>query len=195
MPDQTPRGYPYPLDNSDPPDGGAQIQALAIAIDSDVEAIDARTIGTPSWDTSNSVYLTATPGSDPASPDKRLTQSATTDILTASFTLSHDQAVLVGAKALLVNTGSATGATGICISLDGSMIPGHGQVGAVELGATGTSTDQINTAIPTFSVSLAAGSHTVILQADRDANGVINARSSTTPNGRTYHPTSLTIIV
>lgn len=157
-------------------------------IDADVQALYVK-------DTSHSTYLTPTGGSDPGSPDKRLAQSATTDILTVSFSLTETQTVLIGAKALLLNTGSATGALGLCVSIDGTRVTGYGEVGAVELGAAGTSTDQINVAIPTFAVSLAAGSHTIVLQADRDANGIINARSTTTPNGRTYHPTSLTVIV
>ena len=32
----TPRGYPYP-EASDPPDGSAQMQALALAVDGDVQ--------------------------------------------------------------------------------------------------------------------------------------------------------------
>jgi hypothetical protein len=192
MPDTTPvLGWPVPV-LTDDPNAPQQITDLADAIEADVAPIAAA----PGGDGSHSTYLAATSG-DPASPDLRLPQSATTDILTASFTLTRAQAVRIGAKVLLVNTGASTGAIGICIEIDGSRVTGHGEVGSVELGANGTSTDQINTAIPTFTTptTLATGSHTVKLRADRgaDPTGVINARSTTTPNGRTYHPTSLTI--
>lgn len=35
----TSRGYPYPGDTVDPPDGGAQLQALAQAVNNDVDAL------------------------------------------------------------------------------------------------------------------------------------------------------------
>ena len=175
-------GFPYPLLASDPPNGAQQIQDLANSLDAFL---------TP--DDSHSTHLSGA--------DLRCSQSTTQDILVASFTLTAQQVVWVGGKARFQAdaTSAARGYVGLIIVIDGAFDADHAQAGPVPVESYGAIGAAIQVSIPIWPVVLAAGAHSVNLQADRDATGVINATGTTTAigggGGRTYTPTSLTVIL
>lgn len=168
-------GFPYPT-LPDTPDGPAQIKALADAVDA-----------TFTRDASHSQRLTGA--------DVRATQSVTTDILTATLTLAIARVVLISGKARFASdsTGGSDGVVGLAIAVDGTQVDWAGPVTVPAFGSThGTFTPL---SIPVFAASLAAGAHTIKLQADRDGNGVVNTLATSTFGTPAYKPTTLTIII
>lgn len=134
-------------------------------------------------DTSSSVRRTA--GSDLALP-----QNATTDILTATFTLAKAQPVKLGASVRFDNSVSTPGLAALALLIDGTLDP-YGTIGPVEVGGQGADFDRATVTIPTHAVHLAAGAHTVKLQSDRGGAGTIVATGAITFNSRSYVPTWL----
>lgn len=122
--------------------------------------------------------------------DVRAPISATTTLLTVAITLDRARPVLLAAGARFLNSGAAQGLVGICITIDGvfdtDLTSGPDQCN--DTGAT-----RVTLTIPARVRVLAAGVHTFRLQADRDANGVLDAAGSTGFNGRTYKPTQLCV--
>lgn len=133
-----------------------------------------------------------------ASPgaDVRMTTSATTDVLTSTFTLPKAQRAIVGAQlAYLADpAGGANGLLGACLLIDGVLDP-YGFGGTVNVAQSPNVGSRGQIVIPAHPVDLAAGTHTIKLQGDRDANNVIDARGMVTFNGRNYIGTTLSIVV
>lgn len=121
----------------------------------------------------------------------RLTESATTNILTSTFTLTAPAVLNVAASVRTINSG-ADALLGITIIVDGTF-SSERCAGPVAVFASGVSAILD---IPLRQVGLAAGAHTITLQADRNANGVVDATGTTTfgVGSRSYKATSLTII-
>lgn len=133
-----------------------------------------------------------------ASPgaDVRMSASATTDVLSSTFTLAKAQRVLVGAQlAYLADpAGAANGLLGAALLIDGVLDP-YGFGGTVNVAQNPNVGSRGQIVIPTHAVDLAAGAHTIKLQGDRDASNVIDARGMVTFNGRNYIGTTLYIAV
>jgi hypothetical protein len=130
---------------------------------------------------------------------RTLTGSGRTTVLTSTFTLDQAQLVYIGAKLRIDNAGSAEGDVGITITVDGTIID-ELQAGPVHVpkqntGTADLSAERVLVSLPPIFVPLTAGSHTVNLEADRDTTGQLSAVNTGTINGRTYNPTTLTVIV
>lgn len=126
--------------------------------------------------------------------DIRCTQSDRTTLITKTITIpAGGQWVLIGGKARFDSdpTASGTGTVGLGILVAGAL-PDQATAGPVDLTASGESSKKL-LAIPLFPVLMTAGDHDVVLQADRDSGGVVNARGDLTLNGRNYTSTTLTI--
>jgi hypothetical protein len=175
MPDSTPiLGLPFPT-LTDDPNGPAQIESLAMAAEAVfLGAADNLVI------TDYSAILS---GANVA-----LTQAVTTNILTVTFTLSAGRTLMVGGSASCVGSGGQSGAVGLALQIDGTLDP-MGFAGYIDLGASQT----LSISILTHPVQFDAGAHSIHLQADRDANNVIQAKADSSFNSRGYHPTKLLV--
>jgi hypothetical protein len=103
---------------------------------------------------------------------------AWTTIATVSITLPVAQQVEIVGWARLVNTGSTRAMVSLQV-VDGSThLFG---IGETHMGSTSDSFgDEISVATPRRKVGLAAGAHTLNLQAYKDANGVVAAKHTDT---------------
>lgn len=173
---------PYPV-LTDPPNVPSDIQALAAAL----EALLGQT---PLGDPSHSAAPAA---------DTDFHANDNIAFITSTFTLTRSQYVLIGARASVYNnTSNASGKFSIRINIDGASAGHAFSAGWQWVGAQGTINERIQWVIPTSSVLLSAGSHTVTLIGDRDntvATHTAQASSNAADGSHTVYPNYLSIIV
>lgn len=173
---------PYPT-LPDPPNVPNDIQALATAVDTLIKGGLTAPIGDAA---TNSVFLSS-PIAFSANDNK--------NILTTSVVLTRNQWVILSGHALFANqTSSASGKIGIYIDVDAVVVP-QLTSGFIWMGAAGNITEFMTLALPSFSVLLAAGTHTIRLRGDRDGTTATHNAVGTQTQNQTHQPCSLTVIV
>lgn len=175
----TTHGLPYPDLGLDPPNGPAQIQALAEATDALITPGLLAPIGDPQY----SKVLTAT--------TVRLDQNANTPVLSSTFDLARDQYVLLGARLRAIGSGATNGFVGLALLVDSSVVETDG---LYMIGTTDPNY-RVGMHIETFSHFLTAGTHTVSIEGGRDGNNIVDVLQTQTLNGRTYRSATLKVIV